>query len=225
MSFLERTGGIAPDHIGFGRSGKGGHLDYSLEALAAFITRLLDHLGVERVQVVAHCWAAAIAAAFVTRWRERTERLVLCNPLPLMDGFRWPRIARLWRRPLVGELVMGSTNRWLLARTLRRGSVRAEAWPDSRIDAVWEQFDQGTQRAILRLHRSTDAPGPLATDVPALVIWGERDPWLPVELADEYVARLESVTLERVPDAGHWPWLDQPHLIDRVAAYLQSPTR
>ena len=49
---------------------------------------------------------------------------------------------------------MGATTRGMLARTLRRGSVRADAWPDSRVATVWDQFDQGTQRAILRLVRS-----------------------------------------------------------------------
>ena len=46
---------------------------------------------------------------------------------------------------------MGAITKGLLARMLRRGSVRPDAWPDARVDAVWEQFDQGTQRAILRL--------------------------------------------------------------------------
>jgi len=223
-SFLERTGGIAPDLIGFGRSGKGGHLDYSLDGLTDFVEALLGHLGVERLQVVGHSWGAALAATLAQRRREQVERLVLFNPLPLGEGFRWPRLARLWRRPLVGELVMGSTSRWVLGRLLRRGCVRPDAWPQARIAAVWEQFDQGTQRAILRLHRSTDAHRPLGADVPALVVWGERDPWLSIELADAYAARFSNAKLERVRDAGHWPWLDQPQLIDRVAAYLGVPT-
>jgi pimeloyl-ACP methyl ester carboxylesterase len=178
---------------------------------------------VERAQVVGQGWGAAVGVAFAQRRPHQLERLVLCNPLPLGERFRWPRLARLWRRPVVGELVMGSINRWLLGRLLREGCVRRDAWPDSRIAAVWEQFDQGTQRAILRLHRSIDAPHP-GSDVPALIIWGERDPWLPVELADAYATRFSHATLERVPGAGHWPWLDQPDVIERVAAYLGAPS-
>ena len=60
-----------------------------------------------------------------------------------------------------------------------------QAWPDERLEQVWDQFDQGTQRAILRLHRSIDqpaSPAPARTSselwMPALVLWGERDPWL-----------------------------------------------
>ena len=76
------------------------------------------------------------------------------NAPPLLDGFAWPRLTRWWRAPLIGEGLMGSTTRGMLARSLRHGSVREDAWPDARVATVWDQFDQGTQRAILRLVRS-----------------------------------------------------------------------
>ena len=113
----------------------------------------------------------------------------------------------------------------MLARALRRGSVRDDAWPDTRIAAVWDQFDQGTQRAILRLVRDA-RPASLrrryAAYAPALIIWGDRDPWYPPPLADAYAARLPGAKVERLPDAGHWPWLDRPDLVDRVAAFLEE---
>jgi pimeloyl-ACP methyl ester carboxylesterase len=221
VPFLERSGGIAPDLIGFGRSGKGGHLDYSLDGLASFVAALLEHLGIGRVSLVAHQWGAAAGVLFAARNPERVARITLLQPLPLIDGFHWPPIAGWWRRPVLGELLMGATNRRLLARTLRQGSVERHAWPDQRIAAVWEQFDQGTQRAILRLHRATPEPaleGVLGKlRVPVLVVWGDRDPWLGPGLAEPYASRLADATVERV-DAGHWPWLDRPELVDRVAA-------
>jgi pimeloyl-ACP methyl ester carboxylesterase len=229
IPFLERTGGIAPDLPGFGRTVKAGYLDYSLAGLADFVQRLLAELDVHPVKIVGHDWGAAVGLALAQRDPESIERLVLCNPLPLLEGFRWHRLARTWRRPVIGELVMGATNRRLLARTLRAGCARPDAWSDSRIDAVWAQFDQGTQRAILRLHRSLDerqltAAGDTLSSVaaPALVVWGERDPWYPSELAGAYGARLPHATVERVPDAGHWPWLDRPELVDRIASFLQE---
>lgn len=228
VPFLERTGGIAPDLTGFGRSAKGGHLDYSIGGHADFLERLLDELGAGRVTLVAHDWGAAGGLAFAQRHPERIGRLVLIDALPLLDGFRWHRAGRLLRRPLAGELALGSVNRWLLARTLRRAATQPDAWPDRRLDAVWEQFDQGTQRAILRLHRASDeqrlaaAGRDLETlDMPSLVIWGEQDPWIGPGFADAYGARLPRATVTRVAAAGHWPWLDDPSVIDRVAAFLE----
>jgi pimeloyl-ACP methyl ester carboxylesterase len=229
---LGATGGVAPDLPGFGRSGKAGNLDYSLDGYADFVQRFLDLLELERVRVVGHGWGAAIGLVFAQRHPERVERLALIDAIPLLAPFTWPRIVAPWRRPVLGELVMGSVNRRLLGRTLRAGSTTPEAWPDAKVKAVWEQFDQGTQRAILKLHRSVDAPGLARAGAglgeltqPALVIWGERDPWLAPSLADAYAARLPNATLIRVPDAGHWPWLDQPALLDQLQAFVTGPER
>jgi pimeloyl-ACP methyl ester carboxylesterase len=230
VPFLERTGGVAPDLIGFGRSGKGGHLDYSPEGLTEFVARFLAELGVDRFKLVGHGWGAVIALLLAARQPAGVERLVLIDGVPLSEGFAWSGAPRLWRRGLVGELVMGSTSRRMFARELRKGTVRPEAWTPERLDALWGQFDQGTQRALLRLHRSADerrlaalgsALGELT--VPALVVWGDRDPWFPAGFAEAYGTRLSDATVRHVPEAGHWPWLDQPDVVDLVAEFVTAP--
>jgi pimeloyl-ACP methyl ester carboxylesterase len=224
---LELTGGVAVDLPGFGRSGKGGQLDYSMTGYVDFLERFLFELELDRVAIVGHGWGAAFGLLLALRRPAAVSRLALIDAIPLLDGFSWPAPVRWCRRPGVGELLMGSVNRWLLARTLRGGSASAAAWPDERVNAIWEQFDQGTQRAILRLHRSVDiaslaaAGGPALArvKVPALVVWGESDPWLEPRFADAYAARLPDARLELVPAAGHWPWLDRPELVTRLAAF------
>jgi len=228
VEMLELTGGVAVDLPGFGRSGKGGQLDYSVNGYVDFLELFLFELELDRVAIVGHGWGAAFGLLLAARRPGLVSRLTLIDAVPLLDGFAWPAPVRWWRRLAVGELLMGSVNRWLLARTLRRGSASAAAWPDQRVKAIWEQFDQGTQRAILRLHRTTSEQGLAAAgarlselDIPALVLWGERDPWLGAELADAYGERLPQAIVERIPAAGHWPWLDDAGVPDRVAAFLE----
>ncbi len=230
VPFLERTGGIAPDLIGFGRSGKGGHLDYSPEGLARFVERFLEAVGIERFTLVGHDWGAAVGLLLAEQDPERIERMVLIDAIPLLDGFRWHRLARLARRPLVAELAIGSVTRSILARWLRSGSARPDAWPDAAVAAVWDRFDQGTQRALLRLYRSA-GEARLAElgaslpelDIPSLIVWGERDPWLAPELAARYAGRLPSAAVDLVAGAGHWPWLDDPEVIGTVTSFLAAP--
>jgi pimeloyl-ACP methyl ester carboxylesterase len=223
VEFLTRTGGVAPDLIGFGRSGKGGHLDYSVDGISRFVEWFLAEMQLDTVKLVAHDWGAAVGLTLAGRHPERVERLVLLNPPPLIRGFTWPRLTRLWRLPVIGEGLMGSTTRGMLARALRQGSVREDAWPDERIDEVWEQFDQGTQRAILRLVRSANTLGTSpVTHAPALIVWGERDPWYPPAVADAYGTQLPGAQVERLSDAGHWPWLDRGDLVERVATFLEE---
>jgi pimeloyl-ACP methyl ester carboxylesterase len=59
--------------------------------------------------------------------------------------------------------------------------------------------------------------------MPALVLWGEQDPWLPAHLADAPAAALGGETeVVRLPDAGHWPRLDDDRAIGCVSEYLQG---
>jgi pimeloyl-ACP methyl ester carboxylesterase len=227
LPFLERTGGLAPDLPGFGRSGKGGHLEYSAAGIAAFVERFLDDVvptRPERVKLVVHDWGAA-ALAFAQAHPERIERLVVVNAVPLLPDYRWHRIARLWRMPVIGELAMGLTSHRTLERALR--PAFAGPVPAGFVDAVLRRFDQGTQRAILRLYRS--APERRLAEMgrelshipaPALVVWGALDPYIPVRFADAYAARLPGARVEHVAGAGHWPWLDRPDLIERLATFL-----
>ena len=220
IPFLERTGGVALDLPGFGRSGKRNDFPYDIDGYATFLGRFADHAGLDRVRLVCHDWGA-VALAWAMREPERVERLVAIDVVPLLPGYRWHRVARLWRTRVLGELAMGATNR----HALRIGSGLGKDWAR----AAMEDFDQGTQRAILRLYRSA-GPEALAAagrdlgriTAPALVLWGERDPYLPARFGRELAERLPAGSCELVSEAGHWPWVDDAAVIDRVESFLSA---
>jgi pimeloyl-ACP methyl ester carboxylesterase len=228
LGFLARTGGLAPDLPGFGRSGKPGSLRYTIDEYDRFIERFLEDAGIERVSLVMHDWGI-VGLAFAQRHPERIERLVVINAITFLPGYRWHRAARLWRTPLLGELVMGSTNRRTLKFTSRESNVTPGPMPEAWLDTVLDHFDQGTQRAILRLYRSSppdvlEAAGARLgqLSMPALVIWGQADPYIPARFGRAYADALGNAELLELPDAGHWPWLDRPDVIDSVAEFLRG---
>ena len=215
IPFLERTGGVAPDLIGFGRSGKGGHLEYSLDCLTDFVDNFVDNWGLGRLELVAARLGRSGRAALSLRAPRPHRALVLFNSVPLVPGFHWHRVARLWRRPVIGELAMGATTSGSSRGRSERG--RQAGWPDARIDAVWQQFDQGTQRAILRLlplcgRAALEAAGaPLDTlDAARPRDLGRAGPWLAPALGEATTKRLADAPPRASVDAGHWPWLDEP---------------
>jgi pimeloyl-ACP methyl ester carboxylesterase len=229
LEFLKRGGGLAPDLPGFGRSGKPGHFEYTIDGYARFVEQYLDLLEVERVRLVVHDWGA-VGLAFAQRHPERIERLAVMNAVPFLPGYRWHRTARLWRTPLVGEIAMGATTRFVLRRSTLEANATPGPLPDAWLDSVLDHFDQGTQRAILRLYRSSP-PEVLARagselhrlEMPALVVWGLRNPYIPTRFATEYADVLPSAELLELPDAGHWWWLDRPDAIERVVGFLTNP--
>jgi len=228
VPFLKRSGGLAPDLPGFGRSGKPGSLSYTIDEYDRFIERFLDFVEVERVRLVVHDWGA-VGLAFAQRRPERIERLVVINAMPLLPGYRWHRTARIWRTPVLGELAMGTTNRRVLQFLSRESNATTGPMPEEWLDSVLGHFDQGTQRAILRLYRSSppavlEAAGAQlrALRMPALVVWGMRDPYIPGRFGQAYASALGGAELIELPDAGHWPWLDRPDAIDRVVDFLAA---
>ena len=215
--FLERTGGVAVDLPGFGRSGKRGDLDTSFEALGRFVGDFADHLGLDRVRLCLHDWGA-VGLLWAMTAPERVERLVLLDAVPFLPGYRWHLVARQWRRRVIGELAMGATVRPVARRLL----------PKAHVDDVMAGFDVGTQRSILRLYRSApeeelaragERLGSLTC--PALVVWGERDPYIDPRFATAYADALggPAETLV-VPGAGHWPWVDAPEVVTKVTDFL-----
>jgi pimeloyl-ACP methyl ester carboxylesterase len=219
VPFLERTGGIAPDLPGFGRSTKRGDFDYSIAGYDRWLERFLDHAGVERFRLAMHDWGA-VGLALAQRQPERVERLMISNAVPFLPGYRWHWVARTWRRPVLGEVAMGLSTRW----TARRLGA-----PKEIVDASWPYFDPGTQRAILRLYRSAPedvlaAAGQRLGEIaaPALVLWGEEDRYLAPKFGYAYSEALPNARLRRVPGAGHWPWLDAPPLVDEVCRFLAA---
>jgi len=227
VPFIERTGGYAPDLPGFGRSAKPSHFDYSIPGYARFLERFLDAAGVGRVSLVMHDWGG-VGLALAQASPERIEKVVLIDAVPLLAGYRWHRFARVWRTPLAGEMLMGFTTKWAMRR-LTGFTVDRAATPPGLVDRVWSHFDHGTQRAILKLYRSAP-PGTLAAagarldrvGAPALIVWGEHDPYLPTSFAHLYAERLGGdAHVEIVEGAGHWPWLDRPQLVDTIAGFLR----
>jgi pimeloyl-ACP methyl ester carboxylesterase len=228
LPFLERTGGIAPDLQGFGRSGKRGDLDYTIAGFDRWLERFLAFVGVDRIRLVVQDWGV-VALAFAQRFPERVERVVVIDGVPLLPGYRWHPIARIWRTRGLGELLMGSINRATLRLIGRTARVATGSELDQLVQWIAPHFDQGTQRAILRFYRSSppealaragERLGELAC--PALVVWGDLDPFCPARFADQYAAALGGADVLHLPDASHWPWLQRPDVVERVAEFLSG---
>lgn len=75
---------IAPDQIGFGKSSKP-EMRYTFGMLAENTARLLDHLKLTRVTVIANSMGGMLGVHFARRYPERVIALVLENPLGLED--------------------------------------------------------------------------------------------------------------------------------------------
>jgi len=232
LPFLERLDrpAVALDLPGWGRSERPdpARFDASMNGLAAFLERFLDVLGIGEYRLVVHDWGA-LALIAAQRDPERLLRTVIINAVPLLPGYRWHWVARMWRRRWVGEALNATTSRAATALLLRQARADRRPMPPEFVDMIWRCFDRGTRRAVLELYRSAPEDALAAAgsglgklESPALVVWGARDPYLPPQFGRLYAERLPDAELLELPDAGHWPWIDRPDVVDRVVAFIDA---
>ena len=74
---------LMPDQIGFGKSSKPEHYQFSFAALASNTSELLDELGIDKTVVLGHSMGGMLATRFALIHPERTAKLVLLNPIGL----------------------------------------------------------------------------------------------------------------------------------------------
>jgi len=226
IPFLERTGGVAPDLPGFGRSGKRGDGDYTMEGYDRWLERFLEWRGIDRFNLLVQDWGG-VGLLTAQRFPDRVARLAVVNAVPLLPGYRWHRIARAWRTRGVGEIAVGFMVRPILKQISREARAGKGPMPPEFLDLVVDHMDQGTQRAILQLYRSSPpeklaaaGAGLGALDCPAHVWWGQEDPYIPARFGPDYAAALGNAGFTAVTGAGHWPWYDRPELVDEITAFL-----
>ncbi|HKT82910.1 MAG TPA: alpha/beta hydrolase [Solirubrobacterales bacterium] len=230
LPFLERDDGpaIALDMPGWGRSDRPdpARFDYSMYGLSAFLDKALDELGVERHKLVVHDWGS-LALIGAQRRPEQIEKLVVIDAVPLLPGYRWHWVAQLWRRKPIGEFINRTTTRSSLDLVLRQARGDRRPMPTAFVDMIWNYWDRGTQDALLALYRHAD-PDRLARagwdleklSCPALVLWGAREVYFSTRFAQAYAGALPSAELEIVPGAGHWPWIDDVRVVERILRFL-----
>lgn len=204
---------VAIDMPGFGGADKPSpkRFEYSVPNIGVHLAKQLDALGIERAHLVGHDFGGAFNLLAAAYSPERVASIAMINS-GMMRGYRWHRLARMYRTPILGELFMAIANR-------RGFSYAMRDLPDWLVDQMWSNFDRPTRRAILALYRNTDMVGQaavlpqmrlLTTNWPAIVIFGEDDPYLPASLAERNIESLPRATVHTIPGAGHWPHAEAP---------------
>ena len=159
-----------------------------------------------------HDWGG-VGLALAQRMPERIERLVAIDVVPFLPGYRWHWLARLWRRPVRGRGGDGAGVPAGRAALPAAGPRRAGAGRVRPRDAARDPAPLPREPARRCWPRPAARLGTVAA--PALVVHGADDPYIPPRFADGLAAALGDGRAVHVPGAGHWPWLDEPAVIEQ----------
>ena len=232
---VARTGAfaraVAPDMPGYGDADKPDDFDYTVEGYARHLGGILDQLGIKRVHLVLHDFGGQWGLTWAADHPDRFASVTLVN-IGVLRGYRWHYLARIWRIPVLGEAFMRTTTSPALRLVLRHGNPRG--LPRDTLERMSRDIkNPAVQRAVLRLYRATDPAARSeqlhqqlrSLDCPALVIWGARDPYLPVSYAQRQRETFPNAEVVILEDSGHWPMLDHPVAVEQpVLRFLSALT-
>jgi pimeloyl-ACP methyl ester carboxylesterase len=215
---------IVPDQIGYGRSSKP-IMPYNFSDMARNTRLLLQSLKIEKVMVVGHSMGGMLAARFATQYPAMVERLVLYNPIGLVDG--------RFDRPLESaddayKRNLASTYQTVKAALQRYVSHNPAAWTPqfeafARVRYAWTLSPDWPRLAMVQtLLAQTIYLDPVVDDwahikTPTLVFGGAEDS-LPGS-AELFRQRMKFVAetipqgnarLHLIPGIGHVPHMEAP---------------
>jgi pimeloyl-ACP methyl ester carboxylesterase len=198
--------------------------EHSVLGYATWLGEALAELGVERAHLVLHDFGGPIGLVWVAMNPDALASITLIDT-GILPGYRWHKLARIWRTPVLGELFQATATRPAFRLLLNRNEPRG--LPRDFVEAMYDHYDRRTRKAVLALYRDTDDPGSAAPeltrllaprDIPALVIWGEEDAYLPSSYAERQREAFPSAEVHVLPASGHWPFADAPETVERLLA-------
>jgi len=214
---------IVPDHIGCGFSDKPGddRYDYTLSRRVDDLEKLIDSLDMEeKVTLVVHDWGGMIGMTWAVRHPERIARLVILNTaaFPLPKAKPLPLALRICRDTVLGTLLIRGFNAFAIGaaavgckiQPLSAGLKKLYCLPydswQNRIatlrfvqDIPLNPGDRGYDLVC-----TTAAGLEQFSNLPLLILWGEKDFVFDRHFLDEWLKRFPEAEVHRWKEGGHY---------------------
>jgi epoxide hydrolase 4 len=222
---------VAPDLRGYnGSDVPHGLAAYHLDVLTGDVTALADAYGADRFHLVGHDWGAVVSWWVAARHPHRVRRLVA------MDGTHPDTVPRravthptqavrssyvaFFQLPRVPEAALRMAG-FAGLRAVLRSTSRKDAFTPADLAHYVEAWSQpGSLTGMLNYYRALRlrTPGTASRITsPTLILWGEKDQFLELHLAQRGLALCDQGRLVVLGGATHWLHLEQP---DRVTAEI-----
>lgn len=225
----------APDLRGYGETEPKPRAvaDYCVDRLMEDVAALIDASGAKKVTLIGHDWGAGLAWTFATNKVRPLERLVIMNvPHPGVMrahlGRSWAQLKKSWY--MFFFQIPGLPERVTTAKDAR--AVR-QAFHGMAVDKthfgpeVLDRYARDAQRpgamagminwyrAAMRVPGKMAGPWPVI-ETPTLIVWGEEDAALGIELLDGTDAYVPDLTIKRLPGVSHWVQQEAPEKVNAI---------
>lgn len=211
---------------------------YRCDRLVDDVEALREHLGLDRLDLLAHCAGANLAALYAARHPERVGKLALITPSTFAVGIAVTGSSRL-------EIArLRKDEPWFIPAFAALEAIVAGNATDDRWKAIdpffygrWDAAAQAHQTAqdghrndeaaaVFGAEGAFDPPATRAAlaafKAPVLLLAGETDLNTPPRAVAEYAGLFPDAKLVIQPGAGHFPWLDDAdQFVAATTAFLE----
>ena len=201
---------FALDLFGYGESDRPFDADFGITAQAEFVDRALTTLRLPKATVVGLDIGGAVALRLALSRPERVDKLFLINPVAL-DELPSDDITTLQRNTArfafrLSSSILGVAP--ILGEILRRGVADDARMPDKLVARYLAPYvgEEGLNHLLL-LARSVDDEDIEERELaqlpqPALIVWGDQDPWVGPKFADRLADLIPGARLVHLPGVG-----------------------
>lgn len=222
---------IAVDLLGFGYSDKPAWFDYTIEAQARNIVRLMNILGIGQATLVGSSYGGAVASALTLDYPERVKKLVLVSAVCNDEAKDHP-IIRLASVPGIGEVLTPFLMDSKALIKFRMNNTFSEdnkhLVTQERIDSVHRPLSAAdAHHSVLKSARNWKAErieqDAHLIDQPTLLIWGEEDMVIPIHNGFKLHQSILNSRLVVFRRCGHLPPEEAPDdFVEIVTAFCRD---
>lgn len=217
------------DMPGYGRSEKRSDRRTSLDVQGEVFAGMLEHWGLSRPFVIAHDFGGAITLRAHLLHRCEYDRLVLANVVAVrpwgsefFEHVGKHVAAFQGLPPHIHRAVVKAYIKGALVNVLRDDDFDRLVQPwltQEGRDSFYQQFAQADERYTEEIEPSLGE-----VRCPVGIIWGEQDPWIPLERGKQLHRFMPQAKFQTIPDAGHMPQLETPEaFLECLSTILVAP--
>lgn len=206
------TRAIAPDWIGFGFSSKPDKRDfaYTPDAFLTALEGFIKSIELERFCLVVQGFLGSVGLQYALRHPEQIANITILNT-PISSQAKLPWKIQQMGLPFAGDMI--TQDPLLVDRTLEGGSryviteehLNVYRKPFLKSSAAGRSLLATIRNLQLRSAMTEIDNGFKELQQEVLILWGMIDPWLPINIAQDFVNSLEKGSLIKLNNVGHYP--------------------
>ena len=206
--FSEHYRVVVPDLIGFGYSDKP-LVDYTPDFFSGFLSSFFKKASITDPFLIGSSLGGQISAEFVAKNPDSIQKLILVSPAgvmkqstPALDAYI---MAALYPNELSAknafEMMEGSGKS--VDDEIVSGFIKRMHLPNAKLAFM---------STILGLKNAESITTKLKMiTTPTMIIWGSKDPVIPITHADQFVSSIQDCRFYRMDGCGHTPYVQDPH--------------